>query len=138
MGIDINQFGERTEAHRKKRPVDLGLLHQRQPLGALLSIAHRVTGVLLVAGLPFALRALEQALSGPAGFARVSARLATPTGYALVVAACAVFALHFFAGVRHLLLDLDIGLALPRARGLATAAFVAAVLATVLLAWRLW
>jgi succinate dehydrogenase / fumarate reductase cytochrome b subunit len=93
-----------------KRPRHLDLLHIRLPVGGVVSILHRVTGVLLVALLPLAMWLLQQSLTSAAGYARVAELLcAWPLRLALFLATLAL-AHHFFAGVRHLLLDLDIGI----------------------------
>ena len=45
---------------------------------------------------------------------------------------------HFLAGVRHLVLDLDIGTELASARRSSAVVFVLAILLTLLVALRLW
>ena len=51
------------------RPVNLNLLAFSFPLAAIVSITHRVTGVILFVGVAFALYALDMALASPEGFA---------------------------------------------------------------------
>ena len=121
-------------AHNKKRPVDFGVLHSRLPPGALVSILHRVSGLFLVLLLPFAFAAIERSLASAAGFAQLQVR-AQHAGWRLVLVFTVwMFAHHFFAGLRHLLQDVDIGntrdggrrgAALVLLAGLATAAAVA-------------
>lgn len=93
-----------------KRPVYLDLLRIRLPVGGVVSILHRVTGVLLVLALPFALSALQQSLSGPETFDRLAQALRPLPARLGLALALLVLAHHFLAGVRHLLLDLDIGI----------------------------
>ena len=101
------------------RPVFLNLLQIRFPVGAVASIGHRVSGVLLVLLLPLAVWSLDQSLKADGfpleagGFVRLPA--------ALLAWACAH---HLFAGVRHLLTDVGVGSSLGAARASAYAALI--------------
>lgn len=121
----------------KPRPIDSGILHSRLPRGARVSIAHRITGVLLVALLPLGLYFIDFSLRSADHFAQVAHywRGDVPKIVALVCLWAFVF--HLFAGVRHLLLDLDIGIARPAARASATTIWVASAIfvAVVALGW---
>ena len=55
------------------RPVNLNLLAFSFLLAAIVSITHRVTGVILFVGVAFALYALDMALASPEGFSRGAA-----------------------------------------------------------------
>lgn len=121
----------------RPRPVDPGLLRARLPIGAVVSIVHRITGVALVVMFPVALYLLADSLSSPHTFSALQAAVARPGGRALAGAATWPLAHHFYAGIRHLLLDLDIGADLKSARlsaalalgaGLGTALIVAVIL----------
>ena len=116
----------------KTRPVFFDLLRIQLPVGALTSITHRVTGLILVLGLPLGAYLLDMSLSDPESYARVVELLrATPSRIAAVLLAWAL-AHHLLAGIRHLLSDIDVGSRLSVARhsawfvnvtGLAIAAF---------------
>jgi succinate dehydrogenase / fumarate reductase, cytochrome b subunit len=93
-----------------KRPKNLDLLHIQLPIGGVVSILHRVTGVLLVLALPPAFLILQQSLQSPEGFARVAALLTSLPARLLLLSITILLVHHFLAGVRHLLLDLDIGI----------------------------
>ncbi|HET9123214.1 MAG TPA: succinate dehydrogenase, cytochrome b556 subunit [Acidiferrobacteraceae bacterium] len=93
----------------QRRPVDAGLLHLRFPVGAVVSILHRLSGIAIALLFPVGLWMLGHSLSSPAAFARIQAELASPAARAGVGLCAWLLAHHFFAGVRHLLLDLDIG-----------------------------
>ncbi|HEX7054262.1 MAG TPA: succinate dehydrogenase, cytochrome b556 subunit [Burkholderiales bacterium] len=103
------------------RPVFLDITRIRFPVGAVASLGHRVSGVVLVVALPFAALALQRSLEGEApyfgGWMRLPAAL-------LAWAA----AHHLFAGIRHLLMEAGIGASLPAARRSAYAALVAGAL----------
>lgn len=99
-----------------RRPVFLNLTQIRMPVGAITSIAHRITGVLLAAGVPFSLYLLGQSLESPQGYARAGALLGNWAVKAAAVLFIWALAHHLLAGVRHLLSDIDIGSRLHAAR----------------------
>ena len=118
----------------KKRPVHLNLFVIRLPVTGVVSILHRLTGVLLVLAFPVFLYLLQQSLRDPAGFADVRELLRSPMGRALSLLALWLVAQHFFSGFRHLLLDLDIGIERSQARVGSWLVFVASGV-TVLVVW---
>jgi succinate dehydrogenase / fumarate reductase cytochrome b subunit len=105
---------------RAQRPVFLSLARIRFPVGAVASIGHRVSGVLLVLSLPFAVVALERSLQAESAMVVVSGWVRLPA--ALLGWACAH---HLFAGIRHLLMDAGIGASLGAGRASAYAALIA-------------
>jgi succinate dehydrogenase / fumarate reductase cytochrome b subunit len=121
----------------KPRPVFFNLLRIQLPVGALTSITHRITGLILVLGIPLGAYLLDMSLGGPESYARVVAILgAMPSRIAAVVLTWAL-AHHLLAGIRHLLSDIDVGSRLSAARhsawfvnvsGLAIAALAAGAL----------
>lgn len=114
---------------KPQRPVYLNLFQIVQPLGAVVSILHRVTGILLVLLLPLALYGVQQSLRGPEEFIQVAGWFETGLGRVTTIVATGVFAQHFFSGVRLLLLDIDIGIERSRARLAAWLTFVGTSLA---------
>ncbi len=120
----------------KKRPVHLNLFVIRLPVTGVVSILHRLTGVLLVLAFPVFLYLLQQSLRDPAGFAEVRELLRSPIGRGLSLLAVWLIAQHFFSGIRHLLLDFDIGIERSRARLGSWLVFIAAGV-TVLAVWSL-
>ena len=123
----------------KPRPkyYDLSLAHLPAP--GLLSIFHRVSGALLFFPLlPLALYMLQLSLGSEAGYARVAAVFAHPIVKLLMLGATWLYAHHFFAGIRYLLLDLHIGIDKSPSKTSAMAVFVCGLLATLLIGWRLW
>ena len=91
----------------KKRPVNLDLRTIKQPLPAITSIVHRVTGVALFFGAIFMVYALGLSLESPQGFAE-AAEMLQESFLAKLIAWGLVSALlyHFFAGIKHLIMDL--------------------------------
>ncbi len=103
-------------ANNKKRPVYLNLFLIRLPVAGVVSILHRVSGVALVLFLPLALWALQRSLQSAADFQAVVDGLSLISVRVLLLLLAAAFAHHFFAGIRHLLLDIDIGITRSSAR----------------------
>ena len=122
----------------QKRPKHLNLLAIRLPLPGVVSILHRVSGVVLVLALPLALLALHCATASNEGFESVAAALAHPFVKLCLWAAAWALAHHMFAGARFLLLDLHIGVGLPQARASAAAALAAGLLCALLFGVWLW
>ena len=102
------------------RPVFLNLARIRYPVGAIASIGHRISGIVLVLALPFAVLALQYSLQSEAAIDGVPGWMRLPA--ALLAWAAAH---HLFAGIRHLLTDVGIGASLPTARASAYAALIA-------------
>ncbi len=122
----------------RPRPVFLNLMQIQSPVGALCSFGHRVSGVLLAAGLPLLLWLIDASLRSPAGYAyvmRVFDRLGMRV---LLMFWIWALAHHLLAGIRHLLSDVDLGSRLAPARRRAwivnlTGVVIAAIFAAVLL-----
>jgi len=98
----------RTSSQRA-RPKYLDLLRIKLPITGIVSIAHRASGVLLVLSIPVWLYLLELSLSGPQEFQN-AAEITNGLFFTLLAIVC-FWALvhHFLAGIRYLLIDLDIG-----------------------------
>ncbi len=118
------------------RPVNLNLFPQ--PIAAIVSISHRITGAALFVGVAFALYALDLALSSPAGFAEAAAMLHKPLPMFILFGLLFVLMFHIIAGIKHLLLDFHIGDTYAAAKNGAVAVVVLAVLSTVVLGALLW
>ena len=94
-------------------PVFLNLLQIRLPVPGILSIAHRISGVVLFLALPFAIGLLELGLSGAAGFERARGVLSAPIAQVLLFLLLWALAHHLLAGIRYLFIDLDLGVQAP-------------------------
>ena len=119
---------------KRRRPVFFDLMQIEMPVGALTSITHRVTGILLAFGTPLGVYLLDLSLQSPGSYARVLGLFDEPA--VRVAALLFVWALahHLFAGIRHLLSDIDIGSQLPAARRSAWMVNLGGVAITVLAA----
>lgn len=98
------------------RPTFFSILRIAFPVGAVTSIAHRVSGIVLALCTPVAIYLLDVSLHSAENYEWVRALLDTLPAKALALVAVWAFAHHFFAGIRHLLMDIDVGSSLPAAR----------------------
>ncbi|KAA6187716.1 succinate dehydrogenase, cytochrome b556 subunit [Thiohalocapsa marina] len=112
------------------RPVFLEPWRIRLPVPGVVSILHRVSGVLMVLAIPVLAALFATALSGPAGFASVAGLVSQPLVRLLLLLMAWALLHHLFAGVRYLLIDLGWGVDRPAARRSAWTALFAALAVT--------
>ena len=98
------------------RPVYLNLIKIRLPLAGIVSFAHRISGVLLFLFLPFSVYLLDQSVQSAESFDAVRQLLNQPLMLALQLLVLWSIAHHFFAGIRFLLIDAEIGVEKSQAR----------------------
>ena len=92
-----------------RRPVFLDLTRIHLPVTAVISIVHRITGVLFFLFIPLLVYVFELSLSSQQGYETVSGILDRWLVRLVVVVMLWGFAHHFLAGIRYLLIDIDIG-----------------------------
>lgn len=116
-----------------KRPVFLNLVKIKLPVAGIMSIAHRASGALMVLAIPFVVYLLERSSSSSDGFVAIAALF--DGGMARLALFLCLWALlhHLLAGVRYLLIDVDIGVDRPFYRYTAWAVLIAAPLLALLL-----
>ncbi len=120
------------------RPRYLNLFQLRFPVGAICSFGHRVSGALLATYTVALVFLLRRSLESPSGYewsARVMGSVPARVTAALFFWA---FAHHVLAGVRHLLMDIDIGSSLPVARRSARSVNVLGVVLALLALGAIW
>jgi succinate dehydrogenase / fumarate reductase cytochrome b subunit len=100
----------------QRRPVFFNLMQIRMPVGAVTSIAHRVSGILLAFGTPFLVYLLDSSLRSQDGYERIVGLSDRWYFRAAVVVSVWSLAHHLLAGIRHLASDIDVGSRLLPAR----------------------
>ncbi len=100
----------------RTRPTFFDLYHIKQPVTAMVSFGHRVSGVFIALLVPFLIYLLQLSLAGPDGWQRAATIAWNGWVRAIAVLAIWGFAHHLFAGVRHLLFDLNAGTRLKASR----------------------
>ena len=122
----------------KQRPKFLNLLQIRLPITAVASILHRITGVILLLVLPAIIYGLGLSLQDEEGFKEVAMAIKSPAlQFLLVLIATSVF-YHLLAGIRFLLLDLDIGHDIVVARWTARIVIITSAIILVVLSARVF
>jgi succinate dehydrogenase / fumarate reductase cytochrome b subunit len=99
------------------------LMNYRMPLASVVSILHRISGLFLFLMLPFILYLLDQSLISESTFAYMKG-LVEPWFVKLIILAMSwAYLHHFCAGIRHLVMDMHIGLDKDSARQSASGVF---------------
>lgn len=93
-----------------KRPKNLNLLKIRMPVTAVVSILHRVSGIVLFLSIPYVVWLLSQSITSQVGFNTVLNVFSSNCGKLINVILLWAIVHHFFAGIRFLLLDIDIAI----------------------------
>lgn len=120
------------------RPKYLNLMQIRLPLPGVISIMHRISGAVLFLSLPLLLCGLQQSLSSADGFEALRAALSGSIAKLIMIGLVWGYLHHLFAGIRHLLLDLDIGTELAQARFSSAVALVLGILLTLVAGVLIW
>src|SRR5690606_13263810 len=106
----------RQSGANMQRPTFFNVFQIQLPVGAITSVTHRISGILLATGIPFSIYLLERSLASPDGYQQAIGLLHSfPVRFLAIFFAWAL-GHHLLAGVRHLLSDVDIGSRLHEAR----------------------
>ena len=128
---------------KKDKPVfrNIGLaqlVHNRLPWAGKVSILHRISGAVLFLMLPFLLYLLDQSLASELSYQTFQA----VTGHFLVKIVCLgliwCFLHHFCAGIRYLLLDLEIGVEKSESNRSAIVVFILGLTLTAIVGFKLF
>ena len=121
------------------RPVHLDLPRVKFPPMAIVSIMHRISGVLLFLLLPFVLYLLYTSLQSQADFEQLRQfTMASPFVEFLLWILVSAVCFHFLAGVRHMLMDCGLGEGLHVARVTAYLIILLEVIAMIFAGVWLW
>ena len=123
---------------KHKRPINLNLFTIKFPITAIVSILHRLSGLLLFILIPFLLWGLNLSLSSQQDFDALYFRLTTPWSKFIIWLLLSAFIYHFVAGIRHLIMDAGIGEGLKSGRLGAILVLVISVILTLLAGIWLW
>ena len=115
------------------RPVYLNLLQIRLPVAGIMSIVHRITGVLMFLATPFIIYLLDLSLSTPQDFARAGQLIQSGLGMLVLFGVLWGLLHHLLAGIRYLLLDVHVGIDKPWYRYSAWVVLIAAPLLALVL-----
>ena len=105
-----------SNPQQRKRPKNLNLFTIRLPVNAIISILHRMSGMALFLILPALLWALSQSVQSDVSFMALAGMLQHWLVKLFLVALSCAFFHHFFAGIRHLAMDVHWMTTLQKAR----------------------
>jgi len=111
-------------ASSDSRPFFLNLIKIRLPITGVVSIFHRVSGVVLFLAIPWSVYLLELSLTGDEGFNAVLNHLDQVFIKLVLLILTLSIVHHFFAGIRFLLTDFDIGLGKQQSKNTAWMVFI--------------
>jgi succinate dehydrogenase / fumarate reductase cytochrome b subunit len=120
------------------RPKHLNLMQIRMPLPAFVSILHRVSGAVLFLMLPLLLCLLGASLESPQTFTVFKGWVGNPPVKLVLLGLLWAYLHHFCAGIRHLAMDLHIGLELESARAASYVVLGVSVVLTAVIGGMLW
>jgi succinate dehydrogenase / fumarate reductase cytochrome b subunit len=122
----------------KKRPKNLNLFTIRLPINAVVSILHRASGMALFLVLPALLWALNALVQSEQSYVQLSLILQHWLVKLFLIALSWAFFHHFYAGLRHLAMDVHWMTSLQKARLSSRMVLVLVVLTVVLFAAWIW
>ena len=122
----------------KKRPVNLDLSTIKLPITGFASFFHRVSGILLFAGMAFLLWMLDSSLDSQESFAAVRDVSSNPICKFVLFVVLAGLANHMVMGIRHLIMDFGVGESLKGGQLGAKIAFVIAFASIALIGVWVW
>ncbi|ETX10250.1 succinate dehydrogenase [Marinomonas ushuaiensis DSM 15871] len=123
----------------KKRPVNLDISTISMPLTAVVSILHRITGIILFVGLAFLFYAFDLSLESQEGFDQVVNVLQTNFLAKFIIwGVVSALMYHLVAGVKHLFMDLGYFEELESGRNAAIANIVIAAILIILAGVWIW
>lgn len=91
------------------RPKNLNLWTIRFPLTALVSILHRISGVLLFLAIPLVSAVFGQSLTSAGAFNQIKYLLGQGLGLILAWLFLCLSLYHALAGIRHVVMDIGYG-----------------------------
>ena len=119
-----------------KRPVFLNLTQIHFPVTAIVSILHRVAGVIMFFSLPILLWLWQCSLASAQSFDKIQHLIHQPWVAVMIWLIGVAWIYHSLAGLRHLLMDCGFGKQLYQARRSAWFLFILFVVIGLL--WGIW
>jgi succinate dehydrogenase / fumarate reductase cytochrome b subunit len=122
----------------KQRPKHLALHLIKLPLPGLVSILHRISGLMLFCALPLLLLSLQYSLTSNETYTQLMTLLANPLLKLILLSLVWAFLHHFCAGLRYLAVDMHLVRDLAQARNSSKVVLVVSLILTILIGMKLW
>ncbi len=120
------------------RPRHLALHLIKLPLSGIVSILHRISGLLLFFALPLLLLILEYSLQSIQTYTRLIDTLHQPLSRLILLVLLWAFLHHFCAGLRFLAIDMHLVRNLAQSRGSSKLVLITSGLLTAVIGVKLW
>lgn len=114
------------------------IVRYRLPAAGIVSILHRISGALLFVLLPFILFLFDKSITSEISFGFMQGYVSHPLVKLAILVVVWGYLQHFCAGIRHLVMDLHIGLSKQEAATSAKVVLVVSLLLTALVALKLF
>lgn len=121
-----------------QRPVFLDISKMRFPITAIISICHRLSGVLLFLFVPLALYLLDASVASQQSFDHLKLWLHNPGIGFLVWLMLSATSFHLLAGMRHLLMDCGLFEHIGQAKATAYTVIALTIVCVILLGVWIW
>lgn len=128
----------KNQVMKNKRPKHLALLQIRLPLPGIVSILHRISGLLLFFALPLLLLMLQYSLRSIETWTRLLDVLGHPLPKLILIGLLWASLHHFCAGLRFLAIDLHYVRNLAQARSSSKMVLALSIALTAWMGVRLW
>jgi len=114
------------------------IVRYRLPAAGIVSILHRISGAMLFLLLPFILYLFDKSITSEISFSYLQGYASHPLVKLAILAVVWGYLQHFCAGIRHLVMDLHIGLAKHEAASSAKTVLAVSTVLTALVALKLF
>jgi succinate dehydrogenase / fumarate reductase cytochrome b subunit len=122
----------------KSRPRYLNLLKIHLPVTGIVSILHRISGILLFCFIPIFIGTLKYSLFSEITFKNIQYFIYKPFITLLLFVFILILMQHFFAGLRFLLMDLDCAMDKVSSQKTAKISLLLSVLSTFAIMWGIY
>lgn len=129
---------EATKSRRFTNIHVLQIIRYRLPAAGVISILHRVSGALMFLLLPFILYLFDKSITSELSFAYLEGYASHPLVKLAILGVAWAYLHHFCAGIRHLIMDMHIGLTKEGAAKSAKMVFAVSLPLTALVALKLF
>ncbi len=119
---------------KQQKPKFLNLVQIAMPVTAVASILHRLSGLLLALFLPVFIYGFYLSTQGKTQFDQLMGYFENPGIQILLIILVWTITHHVFAGIRYLLIDIELGVSLSTARMSAWIVNIAAIAVTLFIA----
>jgi succinate dehydrogenase / fumarate reductase cytochrome b subunit len=128
----------RDELVVQQKPMFLNLFQLRFPITAIVSILHRISGVLMFLFIPGMLWLLHMSVDSLVSFDKIQTMLAQPIAKVLLLSMLLPIIYHIIAGMRHIIMDVGFFESKRAARASSKVVFLLSIAALVGVGIQIW